>query len=133
MKRQQKSATKKPGGDLPRHVTVNVSPPKRGSRGRYCHVKPSVVHVPYGGTVTFKVKNGCGPLEVFVPTPAGAPKAFPRAAGPVVAVPLDERGRTFGVTTGKGRREYPYAVYCRGCNCFGRGSVPKMIIGPESA
>jgi len=132
MERQQKPAAEKSDRDFPWDVTVTVSPPKDGTGERYCQVEPSVVRVHHGGTVTFKVESGCGPLEVFVPTPPGACKAFPWVLTRLFTVPAKEGGRKLRVSRGKVEQEYPYAVYCRECNCFGRGSIPQMIIGPKS-
>jgi hypothetical protein len=132
MTKETRRAARKPDDGFPKHVTVTVRPPTTEGRDRYCKVEPSEVCVRYGGTVTFRSTKGCGPLEVFVPTPKRAPKAFPRVATPLVTVPATKEGRKVEVTRGAGIREYPYAIYCRGCNCFGRGSMPKMIIGPEN-
>ena len=133
MRRQPKRATQKPDDRFPKHVTVTVSPPTTEARDRYCNVDPSEVCVRYGGTVTFRCAKGCGPLELFVPTPNRANDLFPRS-GRLLTVPGTREGRTFTVVVAKPGHprviEYPYAVYCRECNCFGKGSMPRMIVSP---
>jgi hypothetical protein len=130
MRKQPKRAAKKPEVHFLKHVTVTVSPPTTEGNDRYCNVQPSVVYVRYGGRVTFKCAKGCGPLELFVPTPNRANDLFPRS-GRLLKVPGKREGGTFTVVA-KPRHareiEYPYAVYCRGCNCFGKGSMPQIIV-----
>ncbi len=124
---------KKPKEVFHEHVIVTVHPAVKKGGDRFCPVTPGVAHVRYGGTVTFRCEKGCGPLEVFVPTPNREPELFPHS-GRVLAVPATRAGRTFKVVARKHDAphpvEYPYAVYCRDCRCFGRGSMPRMIIGP---
>jgi hypothetical protein len=129
-RRDEMKKPPKPEDRYRKHVTVTVRPPRKDLGGRYCQVDPSVFRVRYGGTVTFRVEEGCGPLDLFVPTPKGAPRPLAELRAPLVVVPRTKEGRAFTVPRGSGRREYPYAVYCRACNCFGKGSVPKMITGP---
>ena len=134
MRKRSKGPVRSQGDGFRKHVTVTVGPVVGDGQDRYCRVEPSVARVQYGGTVTFRCVEGCGPLELFVPTPKRASDAFPRS-GRLLAVPGKRRGKKFTVTVAKAKNskevEYPYAVYCRGCNCFGRGSMPKMIIGPS--
>ncbi len=131
MRKQPKRAAKKPEVRPPKHVTVTVSPPTTKEKADYCNVQPSVVCVRYGGRVTFKCAKGCGPLEVFVPKPNRADDLFPRS-GRLLKVHGKPRGATFTVVVAKTKNppaiEYPYAVYCRECNCFGKGSIPKIIV-----
>ncbi len=126
-------AVKKSGQSFPKHATVTVCPPPAKGKGLACKVVPGIVRVRYGGTVTFKAVGGCGPLEVFVPTPSREHDPFPRS-GHHLAVPGTRSGKRFTVLARKHEAphvvEYPYAVYCRGCNRFGEGSLPKMLIGP---
>jgi hypothetical protein len=133
MRKKTRRAAKRPENRVPKHVTVTISPPTTKGRDAYCNVEPSEVCVRYGGTVTFKCAKGCGPLELFVPTPKRANHLFPRS-GRLLTVPGTRRGRTFSVAVAKtehpGVIEYPYAVYCKECNCFGKGSMPKMIVFP---
>ncbi len=127
------AAVKKSEQPFPKHATVTVSPPQAEGKEHACKVEPGVVRVRYGGTVTFRAVGGCGPLEVFVPTPSREHDLFPRS-GRHLAVPGTRAGRKFTVLARKHKAphvvEYPYAVYCRGCNCFGKGSLPKMLVGP---
>ena len=131
MKRQPKVAAKTPDARCPKHVTVTVTPPTTEGRDCFCNVEPSVVCVRYGGKVTFRCAKGCGPLELFVPTPNRAHDLFPHS-GRLLTVPGTREGRTFTVVVAKTEHprviEYPYAVYCRECNCFGKGSMPKIIV-----
>jgi hypothetical protein len=133
MRKQLKRMAKKLDDRFPKHVTVTVSPPTTDGKDRYCKVEPSEVCVRNGGKVTFRSAKGCGPLEVFVPTPNRADELFPRS-GRLLVVPGTRRGATFTVVVAKPRHarviEYPYAVYCREYNCFGKGSMPRMIVSP---
>ena len=133
MRRQPKRAAKKPDARCPKHVTVTVTPPTAEGRDRYCTIEPSEVCVRHGGKVTFRSAKGCGPLELFVPTPNRANDLFPHS-GRLLTVPGTREGRTFTVVAAKTEHPrvtaYPYAVYCRECNCFGKGSMPKIIVFP---
>ncbi len=111
-----------------KHVTVLVTPPPEGEKERFCRVEPSVVYVRRGGTVTFRSK--CGALTVFVPRPHRAPRPFQRIRGAHTAIPGTRGGRTLTVPEGAGRFEYPYAIYSHAHNCFAKGSMPRMVIGP---
>jgi len=123
----------KPEDRYRKHVTVTVTPPTAEGRDRYCTVEPSEVCVRHGGKVTFRSAKGCGPLELFVPTPNRANDLFPHS-GRLLTVPGTREGRTFTVVAAKTEHPrvtaYPYAVYCRECNCFGKGSMPKIIVFP---
>jgi hypothetical protein len=127
---ERRDEMKKQPKKFERHVTVEVGPVVQGEKECYCRVHPSVVHVQHGGTVTFKAVLGCGPLQVFVPTPRRTPKPFPHVPKGLSDVPATRKGKKLRVTHVKGRWEFPYAIYCRGCNCFGQGSMPRMIVGP---
>jgi hypothetical protein len=114
-------------------VKVNVSPPNPKARDRYCQIDVGVACVRYGGSVTFIASRECGPLTVLVPRPPRAPKVFPHLRTLVFHVPAGGR-RTLHVLSKKHQtthpREYPYAVYCHKHNCFAKGSMPRMMIGP---
>ncbi len=135
MKAQRKRIARPGDAGFKKHVTVTVGPVVGEGKERYCRVEPSEVRVQWGGTVTFRCARGCGPLELFVPTPKRARDLFPRS-GRLLGVPASSGRKTFGVAVARTKHprvvEYPYAVYCRGCNCFGRGSTPRMITGPGS-
>ncbi|HUK14473.1 MAG TPA: hypothetical protein VLW17_14330 [Thermoanaerobaculaceae bacterium] len=117
-----------------KRVTITVTPDPDSSEP-YCNVDQSVVHLEYGGEVTFRTAKGCGPLTVFFPTPPWAPAVFPGLKGRHESrVPGTRAGKTFKLLgpkhATKGPRHYPYAVYCQAHNCFAHGSMPRMIIGP---
>ena len=119
--------------DFPKSVVVTVNPPREGGRERFCQVDQAIACVRYGGTVTFKAANGCGPLTVFIPRPSRAPKVFPGLRKPHTRVRAGKR-RQLKVLPEKHQttqpREYPYAVYCHKHNCFAKGSLPRMMVGP---
>lgn len=114
----------------PKHVTVTVSPPSGRDEERYCTVTPSVFRIRHGGTVRFESKFG--PLTLFIPTPRRAPKPFQWLRGPVASIPGGKKAKRLKVTHGWGVHEYPYALYCHEFNCFAKGSIPRMIVGPDN-
>ncbi len=120
-------------GDFPKQVVITVHPPARRGGKAHCRVEPSIAPVHYGGRVTFRAAEGCGPLTVLVPTRRGGRKVFPALFGQHFTVEAGS-GKAFGVLSEKHRtrepREYPYAVYCHAHNCFAMGSLPKMMVGP---
>jgi hypothetical protein len=132
MRKQAKSETSTPKGRSKTQVIVTVSrDPKRKDE---CWIKPPLVRVPYGGTV--KLRSGSGGLIVFFPTPARKYVPFrPLKKHPFFTV--GPRGRELTVLKSKARRPrervYVYAVYSKKLKTFAHASLPKMIIGPNSA
>jgi hypothetical protein len=122
-----------PKDEYPDKVVLTVSPPKANAREKSCPIDPSVACVGYGGVVTFKATRASGALTVYVPRPPRSPKVFPGLRKPIFRVPAGT-SRTLRVLPRKHQtrqpREYPYAVYCNAYNCFAKGSLPKMMIGP---
>jgi hypothetical protein len=110
------------------HVVVNVAPPAELECEPFCRLEPGIFRVRHGGTVRFR--SSCGRLTVFFPTPNRTPKPFSGLRGPLAAVPGTRAGRALKVAAGSGVMEYPFAVYCHDCNCFGKGSLPRMLVGP---
>ena len=119
--------------DFPKKVAIKVSAPSKSAREKYGRVTPGVARVAYGGAVTFTATRASGALTVFVPRPPGAPKIFPRLRSPLFRIPIGT-SRTLHVLPKEHRtehpREYPYSVYCEKHNCFSKGSLPRMMVGP---
>jgi hypothetical protein len=136
MRKKSKSTVRRPAKGYEKRVVITISPGKSGDGGRWCKVDAGTVYVRYGGSVTFRGTKGCGPCTVFVPKPSRAPRVFP-ALRTVHSHVSERKSKTFRVLPKKHAtthvREYPYAVYCHKHNCFAKGSMPRMIIGPEHA
>jgi len=133
MRKPLKGPARRSAEDYLKRVVVTVSPGKGGDGERWCKVDQGTVYVRYGGSVTFKAAEGCGPFTIFVPRPNRAPRVFPglkklhSRVSARKSKKLQVLPRKHATTH---HREYPYAVYCHKHNCFARGSMPRMIIGP---
>jgi len=120
-------------GDYPMHVVITVHPPAKRGGEPYCQVDRPIARVHYGGTVTFRAGKGAGPLTVYIPTKRGGRKVFPALLRGHFPVEAGE-STVYRVLSAKHRtrqpRDYPYAVYCHEHNCFAKGSLPRMMVGP---
>lgn len=130
MREQPKRAAKKQTDEAKRHVTIKVS--RDPERKNECRIEPRVARVLYGGTVKFT--SAVGGLIVFLPAPGKPYVPFrPLKKRPFFAVGAE--GKKLTVLRSKARkpRVYVYAVYSKKLKTFAHASLPKMIIGPNSA
>ncbi|HVN32851.1 MAG TPA: hypothetical protein VMT45_12785 [Thermoanaerobaculaceae bacterium] len=132
MRKQPRRAAKKRTDEPKKHVIVTVSrvPGEPGE----CRIEPQVARVLYGGTVKFAAV--AGGLVVFLPTP-GKPYVPFRSLKKRPFFAVGAEGKKLMVLKSRARkpreRVYVYAVYSKKLKTFAHASLPKMIIGPNSA
>ena len=132
MRKQPRRPAKKQTDEPKKHVTVTVS--RDPGNPEECRIEPRVARVLYGGTVKFT--SAVGGLIVFLPAP-GKPYVPFRPLKKRPVFPVGSRGKKLTVLKAKARRPrvrvYVYAVYSKKLKTFAHASLPKMIIGPNSA